>query len=46
MRNLIKREYMERRRIEDLYKQFPDVHPNIVLKTEILRLGRTSEIRR
>ena len=30
---------MERRRIEDLYKQFPDVHPNIVLKTEILRLG-------
>ncbi len=25
--------------IGDLYKQFPDVHPNIVLKTDILRLG-------
>ena len=23
----------------ELYKQFPDVHPNIVLKTDILRLG-------
>jgi hypothetical protein len=30
---------MERQRMEDLYKQYPDVHPNIVLKTEILRLG-------
>jgi hypothetical protein len=28
----------------DLYKQFPDVHPNIVLKTDILRQGvRISE---
>jgi hypothetical protein len=25
--------------MEDLYKQFPDLHPNIVLKTDILRLG-------
>lgn len=25
--------------IETLYKQFPDVHPNIVLKTDILRQG-------
>ena len=25
--------------IEDLYKQFPDVHPNIVLKTDALRQG-------
>lgn len=25
--------------IEDLYKQFPDVHPNIVLKTDVLRQG-------
>ncbi len=25
--------------IYDLYKQFPDVHPNIVLKTDILRQG-------
>lgn len=25
--------------IHDLYKQFPDVHPNIVLKTAILRRG-------
>jgi hypothetical protein len=24
---------------DKLYKQFPDVHPNIVLKTEILRVG-------
>jgi hypothetical protein len=23
----------------DLYKQFPDVHPNIVLKTDVLRQG-------
>ena len=34
---------IERRRdamsIEKLYQQFPDVHPNIVLKTEILRKG-------
>ena len=30
---------MERQRMEDLYKKFPDVHPNIILKTEILRLG-------
>ena len=30
--------------MEDLYKQFPDVHPNIVLKTEVLRQGlRISE---
>lgn len=28
----------------DLYKQFPDVHPNIVLKTDVLRQGlRISE---
>lgn len=25
--------------IEKLYKQFPDVHPNIVLKTDVLRQG-------
>ena len=25
--------------IEDLYKQFPDVHPNIVLKSDVLRRG-------
>jgi len=25
--------------MSDLYKQFPDVHPNIVLKTEVLRQG-------
>lgn len=25
--------------IQDLYKQFPDVHPNIILKSDILRLG-------
>jgi len=25
--------------VDDLYKRFPDVHPNIVLKTDILRLG-------
>src|SRR4030065_2112637 len=25
--------------IEKLYKQYPDVHPNIVLKTDILRQG-------
>ena len=25
--------------IADLYKQFPDVHPNIVLKTDVLRQG-------
>jgi len=25
--------------IEDLYRQFPDVHPNIVLKTDVLRQG-------
>jgi len=25
--------------IESLYKQFPDVHPNIVLKTDVLRVG-------
>jgi len=30
---------MERQSIEDLYRKFPDVHPNIILKTEILRLG-------
>jgi hypothetical protein len=23
----------------DLYKQFPDVHPNIILKTDLVRLG-------
>lgn len=26
-------------RMEDLYKQFTDVHPNIVLKTDVLRQG-------
>src|SRR4030065_2899899 len=25
--------------IEHLYRQFPDVHPNIVLKTDVLRQG-------
>ena len=25
--------------IQDLYRQFPDVHPNIILKADILRLG-------
>ena len=25
--------------ITDLYERFPDVHPNIVLKTDILRQG-------
>jgi len=25
--------------MEELFKKFPDVHPNIVLKTELLRLG-------
>jgi len=27
--------------IENLYKQFPDIHPNIVLKTDVLRQGVT-----
>ncbi|MBI2853935.1 MAG: hypothetical protein HYX87_03325, partial [Chloroflexi bacterium] len=26
--------------IYDYYKQFPDVHPNIVLKAELNRLGQ------
>ncbi len=30
---------MKKETIEDLYKKFPDVHPNIVLKTDILRQG-------
>ncbi|MCJ7783158.1 MAG: hypothetical protein MUP41_04450, partial [Desulfobacterales bacterium] len=30
---------MERLGIEDLYEKFPDVHPNIVLKTDLLRQG-------
>ncbi len=25
--------------LTDLYKQFPDVHPNIILKTDVLRQG-------
>ena len=25
--------------MDDLYAQFPDVHPNIVLKTDVLRQG-------
>jgi len=25
--------------MENLYRQFPDVHPNIVLKTDVLRQG-------
>src|SRR4030042_5283405 len=30
---------MKSQSIEALDKKFPDIHPNIVLKTEILRLG-------
>lgn len=30
---------MKNQTIEELYKKFPDVHPNIILKTELLRLG-------
>jgi len=25
--------------MENLYKQFPDIHPNIVLKSDVLRQG-------
>ncbi len=25
--------------VEEIYKRFPDVHPNIVLKTDIIRTG-------
>ncbi len=30
---------MGREGLGDLYRRYSDVHPNIVLKTEILRLG-------